>query len=171
MDGDGLQIKPEIGWRFSPRQVPGVAVVQDVCFPGAGQSGVNGEPHMFDNLRVCCLAMAALVPQACSTLRAHDPPWVPGETPRVAKEKIAGAFRFPAENYVRITGKVKVLDSHTLAFDDGTRVELNGGMDGPELEQFGLVGDVLYPCGREAAEFLKKLIGDQPVVCYLESDR
>src|SRR5262245_22196576 len=126
---------------------------------------------MFHNLQVCCLAMAALVPLAYSKLRADDPPSAPGETPGVVKERIAGAFRFPAESYVRITGKVKVLDSHTLAFDDGTRVELNGGIDGPELEQFGLVGDVLYPCGREAAEFLKKLIGDQPVVCYLESDR
>ena len=32
----------------------------------------------------------------------------------------------------RITGKVKVLNAHTLAFDDGTEVELNGGMDAPE---------------------------------------
>jgi endonuclease YncB( thermonuclease family)/Leucine-rich repeat (LRR) protein len=115
--------------------------------------------------------MAALVPQPRSTLRADDPPSVQSEAPRVVKEKIAGACRFPAEDYLRITGKVKVLDSHTLAFDDGTQVELNGGMDGPELEQWALIGDVLYPCGREAAEFLKRLIGDQPVVCYLENDR
>ena len=63
----------------------------------------------------------------------------------------------------RITGKVKVLDAHTLAFTDGTEVDLNGVMDAPELEQKARLGDSLYPCGKEAAEFLKKLIGDQTV--------
>jgi endonuclease YncB( thermonuclease family) len=66
----------------------------------------------------------------------------------------------------RITGKVKVLNAHTLVFDDGTEVELNGGMDAPELDQKGLVGGAFYPCGKEAAEFLRKMIGDQRVTCF-----
>ena len=67
----------------------------------------------------------------------------------------------------RITGKVKVLNAHTLVFDDGTEVELNGGMDAPELDQKGLVGGAFYPCGKEAAGFLRKMIGDQKVACFV----
>lgn len=63
----------------------------------------------------------------------------------------------------RITGKAKVLDAHTIAFADGTEVDLNGVMDAPELEQKAMLGDSLYLCGKEAAEFLGKLIGDQTV--------
>jgi endonuclease YncB( thermonuclease family) len=63
----------------------------------------------------------------------------------------------------RITGKARILDAHTIAFEDGTEVDLNGVMDAPELEQKAMVGDSFYPCGQEAAEFLKKLIGDRPV--------
>jgi endonuclease YncB( thermonuclease family) len=69
----------------------------------------------------------------------------------------------------RITGKVKVLNAHTLVFEDGTEVELNGGMDAPELDQKGLHvgGGAFYPCGKEAAEFLRKMIGDQKVACFV----
>jgi endonuclease YncB( thermonuclease family) len=63
----------------------------------------------------------------------------------------------------RITGRARVIDAHTIAFEDGTEVDLNGVIDAPELEQKALIEDSLYPCGKEAAEFLKKLIGDQPV--------
>jgi endonuclease YncB( thermonuclease family) len=45
-------------------------------------------------------------------------------------------------------------------------VELNGTIDAPEPEQTGLIGDSFYPCGKEAAQFLQKLIGDQPVTCF-----
>ena len=67
----------------------------------------------------------------------------------------------------RITGKVKVLNAHVLVFDDGTEVELNGGMNAPELDQKGLIGGTFYPCGKEAAEFLRKMIGDQRVACFV----
>ena len=67
----------------------------------------------------------------------------------------------------RITGKVKVLNAHVLVFDDGTEVELNGGMNAPELDQKGLIGGTFYPCGKEAAEFLRKMIGDQRVTCFV----
>jgi endonuclease YncB( thermonuclease family) len=84
----------------------------------------------------------------------------------VVKERVAGSIRFPGEQFLRITGKVKVINSHTLTFEDGTEVELNGTIDAAEPEQKGLIGDKLYPCGKEAAEFLQKLIGDQPVTCF-----
>jgi endonuclease YncB( thermonuclease family) len=66
----------------------------------------------------------------------------------------------------KLTGKVKVLDAHTLQFQGGIMVELNGLMDAPDLEQKGLIGDSFYPCGRQAADFLKRLIGNREVTCY-----
>ena len=38
------------------------------------------------------------------------------------------------------------------------------------LDDKGLIGDALYPCGKEAAAFLEKLIGDRPVTCYSDSN-
>jgi endonuclease YncB( thermonuclease family) len=86
----------------------------------------------------------------------------PAETPgqsTVIRDRVNGLER--------ITGKVKVLNAHTLVFEDGTEVELNGGMDAPELDQKGLVGGKFYPCGKEAAEFLRKMISDQRVACFV----
>ena len=34
----------------------------------------------------------------------------------------------------------------------------------------GLIGEKLYPCSREAAEFLRQLIGDSPVTCFRYAD-
>jgi endonuclease YncB( thermonuclease family) len=62
-----------------------------------------------------------------------------------------------------------VLDAHTLLFEDGTTVDINRGMDAPDLAQQGLIEGSLYPCGKEAAAFLEKLIGDRPVTCYSHS--
>jgi endonuclease YncB( thermonuclease family) len=85
-------------------------------------------------------------------------------------ERVGGQFkRHKDDNLFRITGKVKVLDAHTIRYEDGTDVDLNGGMEAPELEQKGLIGDSFYPCGKEAADFLRKLIGDNPVVCYADT--
>jgi endonuclease YncB( thermonuclease family) len=83
---------------------------------------------------------------------------------------VQGQWRFPGDKLLRITGRVKVLDAHTLLYGDGTEVDLNGGMDAPELAQTGLIGDKVYPCGQEAADFLKQLIGDKPVTCYADAD-
>ena len=88
-------------------------------------------------LSSCCLALVASLTPLCPLLRANDPPPQVKDV-KVVKERIAGAFRFPGESYVRITGIARVVDSHTLSFDDGTEVELNGGMDGPDLGQYGL---------------------------------
>jgi endonuclease YncB( thermonuclease family) len=94
----------------------------------------------------------------------------PGDKPKVVREQVQGQWRSPGEKLLRITGRVKVLDAHTLRFEDGTVVNINGGMDAPELGQQGLIGGSLYPCGKEAAAFLEKLIGDRPVTCYSDSD-
>ncbi len=90
--------------------------------------------------------------------------------PKVVREQVQGQWRFPGEKLLRITGRVRVLDAHTLVYEDGTKVNINGGMDAPDLGQQGLIGDALYPCGKEAAAFLKKLIGDRPVTCYSDAD-
>jgi hypothetical protein len=92
----------------------------------------------------------------------------PGSHAKLVKEQVRGGVVFPAEKrtWLRITGKVKVLNAHTLLFEDGTEVDLNGGIDAPELEQQGMIGDSLYPCGKDAAEFLRKLIADQTVKCF-----
>src|SRR5262249_49398313 len=56
---------------------------------------------------------------------------------KVVRDSVPGSFLSPGNGLLRITGKVKVPNAHTLVFDDGTEVELNGGMDAPELEQKG----------------------------------
>jgi endonuclease YncB( thermonuclease family) len=91
---------------------------------------------------------------------------------RVRKDLIRGGIAFdPAKRVlVRISGKVKVIDAHTLVFEDGTQADLNGGMEAPELDQKGSINGTIYPCGREAADFLRKLIGDRPVTGYVFKD-
>jgi endonuclease YncB( thermonuclease family) len=81
---------------------------------------------------------------------------------------VSGGIAFPPEkrSWTRITGKVKAVNAHTLLFEDGTEVDLNGGIDAPELEQKGLIDESFYPCGKEAAEFLSKLIRDKAVTCF-----
>lgn len=65
----------------------------------------------------------------------------------------------------RITRKAKVVDAHSLQLEDGTRIPLL--MVAPDLDRVGKIDGSLYPCGKEAAEFLCKLIGDRPVTCFL----
>jgi endonuclease YncB( thermonuclease family) len=69
------------------------------------------------------------------------------------------------KEWQRITGKALVLDAHTLQFANGTRITLN--LVAPESEQLAMIGDSFYPAGKEAAKFLRKLIGGQPVRCFL----
>jgi endonuclease YncB( thermonuclease family) len=71
----------------------------------------------------------------------------------------------------KINGKVEVLDAHTLRLWDGTLIDLNGGMDAPDLNQQGKIADAFYPCGEEAAAFLKLLIADRKVTYYHEGRR
>lgn len=85
--------------------------------------------------------------------------------PNLVRERVAGGLRYPGSMFIRHTGRVKVVNAHTLVFGDGTEVELNGAIDTPEPDQKGLIGDAFYPCGKQAAEFLRNLIGEQPVTC------
>jgi endonuclease YncB( thermonuclease family) len=90
----------------------------------------------------------------------------PKEPPIVVKDRVKGSInhdRGKAE-WNRITGNVKVLDARTLEFADGTRVAL--GLAAPEPDQQGMIDGKLYPCGKEAAAFLRKLIGDRPIMCF-----
>ena len=65
--------------------------------------------------------------------------------------------------WTRIIGQVKVLNAYRLVFENGTEVNLLWNMSAPDLEQQGQIGDAFYAAGKEAAEFLRKLIGDQTV--------
>jgi endonuclease YncB( thermonuclease family) len=118
------------------------------------------------------LALAAIL--ACANVSAHDgqtPPGPEGQ-PKTVREQVRGGVAFPPETrwWFRVTGKVKVLDAHTLVYEDGTEVDLIDGMDAPDLGQKGRIGDAFYPCGEEAAEFLRKLIGDRAVTCLAHRD-
>jgi endonuclease YncB( thermonuclease family) len=90
--------------------------------------------------------------------------------PQPVRESVQGQWRLKGDIVWRITGHVKVLDAHTLRYEDGTTMDVNGGMDAPDLAQQGSIDNKLYPCGKEAAAFLEKLIGDRPVTCYSDSD-
>jgi WD40 repeat protein len=89
----------------------------------------------------------------------------------VVTETIRGQWRSPDKFRTRLTGKVQVIDAATLQFADGTRVQTAGVTDSPDLDQNAMLNGSLYPCGKEAAEFLKKLIGDRPVSFYAFGDR
>src|SRR5215813_13354219 len=92
----------------------------------------------------------------------------PGEEkPKVVRDRVKGSIHHAGgkSEWQRITGKAKVLDASTLLFEDGTRIPLL--LVAPDLDKMGKIDGSLYPCGKEAAEFLRKLIGDRPVTCFL----
>ena len=92
----------------------------------------------------------------------------PGEEkPKVVRDRVKGSIHHAGgkSEWQRITGKAKVLDARSLLFEDGTRIPLL--LVAPDLDQMGKIDGSLYPCGKEAAEFLRKLIGDRPVTCFL----
>lgn len=88
------------------------------------------------------------------------------------KDEVRGgiAFRPEKRTWIRIAGKVNVKDAHTLVYEDGSEVGLDGLMQAPELEQKGLMDGKFYPCGKDAAEFLRKLIDDRSVICIVHRD-
>lgn len=85
---------------------------------------------------------------------------------KVTRDEVQGSILHGGgkTNWRRIAGKVKVLDASTLEFADGTRIELDLAVPAPD--QMGSVDGVLYPAGKEAADFLRKLIGDKTVTCH-----
>ena len=92
------------------------------------------------------------------------------EKRKVVKDRVKGSIHHGKgkKEWERIAGRALVIDAHTLQFGDGTQIAL--AVVAPELEQKGLIDGSLYPCGKEAAEFLRKLIGDRPVTCLLVAD-
>jgi endonuclease YncB( thermonuclease family) len=88
---------------------------------------------------------------------------------KTRRETVRGGIAHSPDDYLRITGKARVIDANTIAFDDGTEVDISGGMDAPDLEQQGRLGERFYPCGREAAGFLRTLIGDRAVTCFVNT--
>jgi endonuclease YncB( thermonuclease family) len=120
-------------------------------------------------LLTCAAGAAAQEPKERAILKGHDKLWDLADrkhplsrSPLIVKD---------GSRVIKISGRVKVLDAHTLRYEDGTELELNGGMDAPDLGQFASMGDALYPWGKEAAEFLGKLVGDRIVTCYMEGRR
>jgi endonuclease YncB( thermonuclease family) len=91
------------------------------------------------------------------------------EEPPVSRKKVRGST-FDPDGWERISGHATVIDGDSMAFADGTIVSL-GAADAPELEQKGLLGDALYPCGKESARALEELIGEGKVTCFLDSPR
>lgn len=116
-----------------------------------------------------CVAVLALIIVSVARTSDSAGPSLPQGEPSVSRAHVQGQWRLEGDKLLRIRGRVKVLDAHTLLFGDGTTVDINGGMDAPDLEQKGLRDGSLYPCGKEAAAFLERLIGDQPVTCYADS--
>jgi len=90
-----------------------------------------------------------------------------GDRPKVVKDRVKGAIFHDKgkREWERITGRARVIDAHTLEFADGTRILLH--VVAPELGQMGMIDGAPYPCGKEAAEFLRKLIGERSVMCFL----
>ena len=81
------------------------------------------------------------------------------QEPKVVKDLVKGSIhhRPPGGKQVeweRIVGKVQIINPSTLQFADGTRIDLG---QTPELSEQAM---------KEATEFLRKLIGDQPVTSF-----
>src|SRR5262245_47233735 len=96
----------------------------------------------------------------------QDPQQANTVSSRVARDRVKGAMIHGGGKFewARVIGTVKVLDSRTIEFADGTRIQLD--IMSPELGQLAMDGDSLYPCGKEAAEFLRALVGDRTVICF-----
>jgi endonuclease YncB( thermonuclease family) len=85
------------------------------------------------------------------------------------RDVLKGSLAHSPEDHLRITGKARVIDGNTIAFEDGVEVDISGGMDAPELKQMGLRDGAPYPCGEEAAAFLRNMIGENSVTCYINT--
>jgi endonuclease YncB( thermonuclease family) len=84
---------------------------------------------------------------------------------------VRGKWLSPDSFRIRIRGKVTVIDAGTLQFADGTRVQTAGVTDSPDLDQNAMIDGKLYPCGKLAAEFVRKQIGDRTVAFYAFGER
>jgi len=120
---------------------------------------------------LCVLAVAVLLVSTPASGEQKELAKPSRDKPNVERMLVRGEWRFPEDKLVRISGRMTVQNAHVLRYEDGTEVDLLGALDAPDLEQQALSGDDLYPCGKEAAEFVRKLIGDRPVTCFIPTDR
>jgi endonuclease YncB( thermonuclease family) len=83
----------------------------------------------------------------------------------VIRDQVPGSVhhRVIKNDWMRVAGLVKVIDARTLEYADGTRIEL--GYVTPAIDQLAQRSGEFYPAGREAADFVRRLIGDRPVRC------
>src|SRR5262249_6666562 len=91
--------------------------------------------------------------------------------PGVVTERVRGQWRAPAGDRPRPSEHATELSAAPAQGARSTRVQAAGVSDSPDLEQRAMIDGKLYPCGKEAAEFLRKLIGDRPVSFYAFGDR
>jgi cyanophycinase len=89
---------------------------------------------------------------------------------KVVRDQVKGSIFHDGgdDQLQRVTGQVRVVDANTIEFADGTQIDLN--MITPDPKQMALVGDEFYPAGREAADYLRRLIDDKTVSSYRNVD-
>src|SRR5262245_42010854 len=105
------------------------------------------------------LVLALLALATASTGTGEDNK--PGSTEaKVPRSTVKGGLYDSSGDWIRITGKVTVQNGQTIVFEKCQQDARGGGL---EREQMGKLGDEWYPAGREAAEFLRKLVGGQSV--------
>ena len=111
---------------------------------------------------IAAVVLSAILGQA----PAQQPARPAEQKPKVIRDEVKGSINHGGgkTTWQRITGTVKVLDATTLEFADGTRIELDITVPAPL--QMAMNGDALYPCGKEAADFLRAFIGDRTVMCF-----
>ncbi len=112
------------------------------------------------------LLTAALLASATSGTCQDKKPGS-ADAAKVRRSTVKGGLYHSSGDWIRITGKVTVKNGYTIVFENGREVALVTGL---ELEQMGKVGDDWYPAGREAAEFLRTLIGGQTVTMYVNAN-
>jgi endonuclease YncB( thermonuclease family) len=124
-------------------------------------------------MRPICIVSAIIAIGLCMNIAAPEGKKAQSTDgpPKVVRDHVIAQWRYPKGEILRITGKAKVLDANTLVFADGTKVDVSGGMDAPDLEQKGLIGEAFYPCGKDAMEFLQKLVGDRTVTFLASKDQ
>ncbi len=69
-----------------------------------------------------------------------------------------------------LIGRPTVTDGDTFRFQSGIRVRLFG-VDTPEKNQKCERADACYPCGRDAAAFVREFIGSNDLVCELTGEK
>lgn len=99
------------------------------------------------------LCLLSLIPQVFGS-----------DASKVRVDAVKGGRLHSQDDWTVMTGKVEVKNGHAIIFADGTQFEV---VDGLKSDQQGTIDGKAYPAGKEAAEFLRKLIGDRDVTVYI----